>query len=303
MFCEPMAVTSVSTSSAEPSDTLVLGDGTRLRLRPLGSEDRDGVAALFARLSPNSRYWRFLSPKPELTPRELALLTDIDHIHHAAFAAVDQRDASIVGIGRYAQCADRRGVADFAVEVADELQNMCIGTALARLTVQRARDNGFALLTATTLRENRPARALLQRIGFRAHASDGNEIELELKLDAPSDGPKHTPAIERTQPGNVLRVNQNIRPCARDKKRGAATAAAAVESSLHSRPTKRRSAMPTHQRQADRRRLTVRAENANRRASHRRDGLCRGGGHVRGVTWCVLEEVKSGDWAIGGQCG
>ncbi|MFZ0088039.1 MAG: tautomerase family protein [Solirubrobacteraceae bacterium] len=26
------------------------------------------------------------------------------------------------------------------------------------------------------------------------------------------------------------------------------------------------------------------------------------GENVRGVTWCVLEEVKSGDWAIGGQC-
>jgi 4-oxalocrotonate tautomerase len=23
---------------------------------------------------------------------------------------------------------------------------------------------------------------------------------------------------------------------------------------------------------------------------------------LRGVTWCVVEEVKSGDWAIGGQC-
>jgi 4-oxalocrotonate tautomerase len=22
---------------------------------------------------------------------------------------------------------------------------------------------------------------------------------------------------------------------------------------------------------------------------------------MRGVTWCVVEEVKSGDWAIGGQ--
>ena len=23
---------------------------------------------------------------------------------------------------------------------------------------------------------------------------------------------------------------------------------------------------------------------------------------LRGVTWCAIEEVKSGDWAIGGQC-
>ena len=198
MFRELMATTSVRASSAEPTDTLVLADGTRLALRPLGSEDRDGVAALFARLSPESRYRRFLSRKRELTPRELSYFTDIDHIRHEAFAAIDQRDGSIVGVGRYVHFADRPGVADLAVEVADELQNMGIGTALARRTVQRARENGFALLTATTLWENRPARALLRRLEFRAHASDGSAIELELKLDPPSDGPQTTPAIERT---------------------------------------------------------------------------------------------------------
>jgi 4-oxalocrotonate tautomerase len=25
------------------------------------------------------------------------------------------------------------------------------------------------------------------------------------------------------------------------------------------------------------------------------------GENMRGVTWCVIEEVRSGDWAIGGQ--
>jgi RimJ/RimL family protein N-acetyltransferase len=218
MFLEPMAGTSVRAPSAGPADVLVLADGTRLRLRRLGSEDRDGFAELFARLSPESRYRRFLSPKRELTPRELSDFTDIDHIRHAAFAAIDQRDGSIVGVGRYVHVADRPKVADLAVEVTDELQNMGIGTALAKRAVQLARDNGFALLTATTLWENRSARALLRRFDFHAYASDGTEIELELKLDASSDGPEITPAIERTQPRNVFRVNQNIRPHAADKK-------------------------------------------------------------------------------------
>lgn len=168
MSVELTTTTSVLAASAEPTDLLVLADGTRLALRPLGSEDRDGVAALFARLSPESRYRRFLSPKHGLTPRELAYFTDIDHIRPEAFAAVDQRDGSIVGVGHYVHVADRRGVAEVAVEVADELQNLGIGIALAWHTVQRARANGFALLTATTLRDNRPARALLQRFEFRA---------------------------------------------------------------------------------------------------------------------------------------
>jgi protein lysine acetyltransferase len=181
------ASTGVREGSAVPIDALVLPDGTRLRLRPLGSDDRAGLAGLFARLSPESRRRRFLSPKRELTSRELTYLTDIDHIYHEAIAAVDQRDGSIVGVGRYAHDADRARVADVAVAVTDELQGMGIGTALVRFTIQRARANGFVLLTATTLWENRPARALLRRLGFRARANHGSEIEHELELNSSKD--------------------------------------------------------------------------------------------------------------------
>jgi len=173
-------------SSIRPADALVLADGTRLRLRPLGSEDRDGLAALFARLSPESRYQRFLSPKPELTSRELVYLTDIDRVDHEAIAAVDPRDGSIIGVGRWVRYPDRPSVAEVALEVADELQSLGIGTALATHIVQHARANGVALLTAATLWDNRPARALLRRFGFRARASQGSVIELDLELDSPT---------------------------------------------------------------------------------------------------------------------
>jgi len=170
-------------SRAAVTDMSVLADGTRLRFRPLSSDDRDGLARLFARLTPESRRRRFLSPKPALTTRELAFLTDIDHVAHEAIAAVDQRDDSIVGIARYVRVADRLGVADVAVEVADEIQGMGVGTELVARVLGRARANRITLLTATTLWENRPARALLRRLGFRAHASHGPEIELELDLN------------------------------------------------------------------------------------------------------------------------
>jgi RimJ/RimL family protein N-acetyltransferase len=183
---EPMAATSVQPSLMAPADTLVLADGTRLRLRPLGSADRDGLAAMFARLSPESRHRRFLSPKPALTPRELAYLTNIDRFNHEAIAAVDPHDGSIIGVGRYVRFPDRPSVADVGFEVADELQNMGIGTTLATHIVQHARANGFALLTAATLWDNRPARAILRRLGFRARASQGSVIELDLELDSPS---------------------------------------------------------------------------------------------------------------------
>ena len=183
------ALCASSAAAADPTDTLLVADGTRLLLRSIGSDDRDQVAALFARLSPESRYRRFLSPKPEVTPQEIERLTNVDHTNHEAIGAVDPRDGSIVGVGRYVHYSDRPITADLAVEVADELQNMGIGTTLARCLVHRARANGFALLTATTLWENRPARALLRRLEFRARASHDGVIELELELSPPNGQP------------------------------------------------------------------------------------------------------------------
>jgi ketosteroid isomerase-like protein/GNAT superfamily N-acetyltransferase len=173
----------VGASCPKTTDALDLPDGTRLELRPIGPEDRDGYAALVVALTPESRRSRFLSAKAELTSRELAYFTDIDHVHHEAFAAIDKRDGSIRGVGHYAHDARRPRVAEVAVEVADELHSMGIGSALARCMVQRARVNGFTALTAMTLRENRPARALLRRLGFQVRTSHGDTIEHELKLD------------------------------------------------------------------------------------------------------------------------
>jgi RimJ/RimL family protein N-acetyltransferase len=173
---------SVAGASGPARDELLLSDGTRLRLRPLTRDDRDGLLSLFHRLSEESRWRRFMSPKPTLAPRELDYLTDIDHVAHEAFAAVDERDGSLAGVARYVRHAGTECSAELAVEVADELQRRGIGTALCIRVVERARENGLTVLTATALWSNQPARRLLRRLGFHARRSQGREIELALVL-------------------------------------------------------------------------------------------------------------------------
>jgi RimJ/RimL family protein N-acetyltransferase len=153
-----------------------------IRVRPLEPSDRAGLAALFKRLSPESRRRRFLGPKPTLSERELTYLTSVDHRRHEALAAVDRRDGSIVAVARYVQVPGRLGAADGAVAVADDYQGRGIGTALMRCLISRARVNGFSVLSAETFWDNRPARALLRRMNFQARASQGSVIELELEL-------------------------------------------------------------------------------------------------------------------------
>jgi RimJ/RimL family protein N-acetyltransferase len=156
-------------------------DGPGIAIRPVEPFDRIRVAALFDRLSPESRHRRFFSPKPALSQRELTYLTVVDHRWREAVAAV-AHDGAIVGIGHYGGESGRLGVADVAVVVADEWQHQGIGTALGRALIARARLSGFRRLTASTMWENRPARALLRRLGFYARASQGHLIDLELDL-------------------------------------------------------------------------------------------------------------------------
>lgn len=157
-------------------------DATTVRLRPLGAEDRDGMLDLLLRLGPDSLYRRFFNPKPKLGQRELEYLVKVDGIHHVAIGAVDPRHGTIVGVGRYLRDPRRPGVADVALEVADDLHGRGIGTALARRVVEHACASGIARLTAATLRENQPARALLRRLGFRPEAAHGAVMDFELGL-------------------------------------------------------------------------------------------------------------------------
>jgi GNAT superfamily N-acetyltransferase len=165
-----------------PAAPLRLANGACLCLRSIAPSDAERLAALFARLSPTSRYRRYFSPKRDLSSRELTYLTQLDHVRHEAVAAVDPTDGSIVGVARYVQHRDCPKVAELAFEVADEFQSLGVGSALGRSIVQRARENGFAGLTAMTLSDNRAARALLGRLKFQLQDRHGPHLEMALEL-------------------------------------------------------------------------------------------------------------------------
>jgi RimJ/RimL family protein N-acetyltransferase len=151
-------------------------------VRALGPDDRDALSVAFARMSPESRRRRFLGPKPVLSERELTWMTDIDHVTHEALAAVDDTDGTILGVARYNAWRVREHTADLAVAVIDEVQGRRIGTRLAQQAIQRAKLNGFSVLTGTTFWDNRPARRMLRTLGFNTVSYDGALLDMELRL-------------------------------------------------------------------------------------------------------------------------
>lgn len=134
-----------------------------LRLRDISPDDKAGLVAGLAALSPSSVYARFLMPKPRLTTAELRYLTEVDGDAHAALVAVDARGA-LVAVGRYVRWADDPEAAEIAVVVADDLQGRGVGTWLGLALADRARAAGITRFTATMLPDNVAALRLFGRL-------------------------------------------------------------------------------------------------------------------------------------------
>jgi RimJ/RimL family protein N-acetyltransferase len=167
---------------------LCLPGGAHLTARPIQADDKPALLSFFDRLSAESRRRRFLGPKPRLTSRDLAFLTEVDHCSHVALVAVD-REAAIVAVARYNAWSDRPGHAELAVAVVDEWHGRGLGSALTKTLLAHARRTHVVALTGSTFSENTPARALLRRLGFKRVGASAGVSEYELALGGASAMP------------------------------------------------------------------------------------------------------------------
>jgi RimJ/RimL family protein N-acetyltransferase len=158
-----------------------------LVVRPIAPQDKEGMAAAFERLSPESRYRRFLSPWDHLTAAQLRYLTEIDHHDHEALVAIDPRGGEGVGVARYVRDPERPDTAEVAVAVADDWQGQGVGTDLLRRLADRARDEGIARFTALVLADNTAVRHLLGDLG-EVRVVDEAQGAMELVVVLPERG-------------------------------------------------------------------------------------------------------------------
>jgi RimJ/RimL family protein N-acetyltransferase len=158
-----------------------------LVVRPIEPDDKGALAAAFERLSPQSRYRRFLTPQERLSDADLRYLTEVDHHDHEALVAFDPRTAEGVGVARYVRDPERPDSAEVAVAVADEWQGRGVGTELLHRLADRAREEGIARFTALVLAENEAVRHLLDDLGA-VRVVDAAQGCVELAVDLPEHG-------------------------------------------------------------------------------------------------------------------
>ncbi|SDZ09032.1 acetyltransferase [Variovorax sp. YR634] len=151
------------------------GGGTYI-VRPVHPNDAQMLQALVQGLSPESRWFRFVSRFHELPPSMLSRFTLIDYDREMALVAVVmERSVSpegtvlesehIVGVSRYITNPDQTSC-EFSLVVADEFSGKGIGSRLMESIIDVARDKGLAEIDGLVLANNPDMLKLVRRLGF-----------------------------------------------------------------------------------------------------------------------------------------
>lgn len=177
----------------------VLRDGTKVQLRLVVPADKEILRAGFARLSPASRYARFLAPKSQLSDDELCYLCEVDHETHVAIGALrDDGDGSTappvgLGIARFIRLVDPPNTAEAAIAVADEVQHQGLGKLLFLRLVASAAERGVERFRCEILGSNAGMAGLLAQISPDRSIEVGSGV-MSIEIALPNVTPTQPPA-------------------------------------------------------------------------------------------------------------
>jgi len=158
-------VTELPSYPTELDAHVTLTDQRRIRIRALHSREERPIRLLHARLSPRTRYLRFLSPFPTLPDALVRRLACVDHRRRLAVVAEDEGAgcADVVALASFSAVDET--MAELAVVVQDDWQRQGIGTALVSTLLDAAEKRGFDRFIATVATDNSIIRRLLNRVG------------------------------------------------------------------------------------------------------------------------------------------
>jgi protein lysine acetyltransferase len=160
-----------------------LADGSPILILPIRPDDKQLLSDGLTRLSPESRYKRFLGPKHAFTAAELRYLTEIDGVDHVAYVAL-RGDApkELIAVGRMVRSASYPQAAEIAVSVCDDWQRRGIGTLLGDHLAMAARDRDIRYLTATMAADNVGAHRLFRHVSSQLQERHDGPVD-ELWAD------------------------------------------------------------------------------------------------------------------------
>ncbi|MFB9838906.1 bifunctional acetate--CoA ligase family protein/GNAT family N-acetyltransferase, partial [Actinoallomurus acaciae] len=159
---------------------VVLADGGTAHLRPIRPDDAGLLREFYARLSPESIYYRFFSPRPRLTDREIEHFTTVDYDNRVALIATI--GGAMVAVVRYDRLRPGQDTAEVAFLVEDAHQGRGVASVLLEHIAAAARERGITRFVADVLPENRRMSKVFRDAGYKAEQRYEEGV-LALTLD------------------------------------------------------------------------------------------------------------------------
>ena len=146
-------------------------------------EDRDLLVDFYSRVSDQSKYYRFFSPMPELSERDLDRFTHVDHRDRVALILLV--GGNMIAVGRYDTI--RPGYAEVAFLVEDRHQGRGIGQLLLEHLAQAGRERGIEEFVAEVLPDNLAMIHTFKDAGYQVKSAfEDGVMELVFRID-PTD--------------------------------------------------------------------------------------------------------------------
>ncbi|MDO9494378.1 MAG: GNAT family N-acetyltransferase, partial [Nocardioides sp.] len=159
---------------------VLLRDGRTAHIRPIAANDADLLVEFYSRVSDESKYYRFFSPMPRLSEKDVARFTQVDHQDRVAFVLMLQ--GQMIAVGRFDVV--KPGEAEVAFLVEDQHQGRGIAQLLLEHLAQAGRERVDERFVAEVLPDNHRMIQIFRDAGYRiASEYDEGVLMLEFSID------------------------------------------------------------------------------------------------------------------------
>ncbi len=162
---------------------VLLRDGGVAHLRPIRPDDEQRLVEFYDTVSDQSKYYRFFTPMPKLSDRDVVRFTHVDYTDRVALVLTVAD--KMIAVARFDRIPEQPTEAEVAFLVQDAQQGRGAGQLLLEHIAQIGRERGIERFVAEVLPENSRMIGVFRDAGYQVSSEFAEGVvELEFPIDA-----------------------------------------------------------------------------------------------------------------------